>query len=118
MSSPWCCSKMFASRQGDAAEQPDKFVARRYVRLRIHAIRQSSVPNNPEPIMCLSCFFQCNRHLREEIFLALRSNRLLDVGADRCAGANELFRQHPLPLFQLETTASFDYADCKGKTLF
>ena len=67
--------------------------------------------------MGLSCFFQCNRHLREKILLALRSYRLLDVCPDRCAGANELFRQHPLPLIQLESTASFDYADCKGKTL-
>lgn len=67
--------------------------------------------------MGLSCFFQCNRHLREKILLALRSYRLLDVCPDRCAGANELFRQHPFPLIQLESTASFDYADCKGKTL-
>lgn len=50
--------------------------------------------------MCLSCFFQCNGHLREKIFLALRSNRLL------------------LSLIQLESTASFDYADCEGKALF
>jgi hypothetical protein len=35
--------QIFASRQGDAAEQSDKFLACWYVLLRFHAIRQSGV---------------------------------------------------------------------------
>ena len=67
--------------------------------------------------MCLSCFFQCNGHLREEIFLALRSNRLFDVCPDRCAGADELFGQNKVDqIFRLPANVPDDL-HCETETL-